>query len=395
MKDNFSGAVVRSLHRDRGRVTEFFRLYFDVDSIPDADHSDEIPIDTYLFVDQPKLGPAVVYRRIIDISNGDRPWPIGDYLAGNLAPDESFWTGFEQLDIRSMPSMPDALFWEVIATLDGSVSERSVRALVRRLVELGEGGITGFAQTLAAKLTKLDTPELLEAGRLMDGGFPLSADAGLYLRCAVVASGPERFERAVSNNGVPWSPGESVEGESLLGAAATAFEEVTSKDLHFLTTATYETGGNTSAWGDRDVAAGPAVRTAADIKADIEADLAMDAVLNGADPVTDVWYQYEHYSDWYSTRFFIAITESLIAETIAMFAIPQVPFRQIGRAEAEAAAEAVARDHAASIGGTLLMPVETLRAGLNQPLNRTDVFWTERRFKGSNATYLEKFGLDG
>ncbi|MEJ5946363.1 DUF4240 domain-containing protein [Pseudokineococcus basanitobsidens] len=151
--------------------------------------------------------------------------------------------------------MGENQFWDLVGVLEGSVDEPAVERLTAALRTTGRRGPAAFQERLAAVLHDLDREVLCrQPVRWVDDPpgvtVPLSADAFLYLRAHVVASGRAVVARAIAD---PASllEREWEDGEALLYAA----ETVTGQEIE--TRLSYETGSNEDHWSfvdDEDVA---------------------------------------------------------------------------------------------------------------------------------------------
>jgi hypothetical protein len=151
--------------------------------------------------------------------------------------------------------MADKAFWALIGILEGDAESNRWEDLVAALSLKQASAIRSFAETLAAKLYALDRPDLLEFDST---GLGLSADVHLYLRCAIVAAGPEAYAAALTHP-VREELLESGAGEQLLSVASAAFEQRTGWPLDDQTAVSYETGSNAEAWGRSEPGEGSVV----------------------------------------------------------------------------------------------------------------------------------------
>lgn len=142
--------------------------------------------------------------------------------------------------------LADGTFWGLIGQLEGSAESERWDLLIQALSRKPPSTIRAFAETLAAKLFALDRPGLLEHD---SSGIGLSADVHLYLRCAIICSGPAAWAAALEG---PVSEGllGSGAGERLLSVADEAFERRTGHALEYDTAVSYETGSNLAAWDE-------------------------------------------------------------------------------------------------------------------------------------------------
>lgn len=139
-------------------------------------------------------------------------------------------------------------FWALIGQC---LADGDPEVLVERLAAMPVEAITGFADRLAEALYGLDTPELADQpvwdadqDPEADKPLPLSDDAFLYVRCAVVATGREAYERVRADPEAlagQWD----LDWEDLLYLAPRAYERATGEEWDQESPVSYETG---SAW---------------------------------------------------------------------------------------------------------------------------------------------------
>lgn len=146
-------------------------------------------------------------------------------------------------------------FWELIRLLQGRVTDASLERLKRELATRPPSQIIGFADRLAEALHRLDRRELArQPVRHLDGGgashqpIPLSDDAFLYARCAVVAAGEEMYRRVDSDPASFAGAWDLHDAESLLYAAEEVYEEVTGEEWDHEEPVSYESGSNKAGW---------------------------------------------------------------------------------------------------------------------------------------------------
>jgi hypothetical protein len=151
--------------------------------------------------------------------------------------------------------MAEKTFWSLIGILGGDAESNRWGEVAAALALKQPSAICSFAETLAAKLFALDRPDLLEYDST---GLGLSADVHLYLRCAIVAAGPEVYATALTHPVTEELLGSGA-GEQLLSVATAAFEQRTGGPLEDETMVSYETGSNAEAWGRFDAIEGPFV----------------------------------------------------------------------------------------------------------------------------------------
>ena len=118
--------------------------------------------------------------------------------------------------------------------------------LIAALVARPVAHIYQFEDFLAEKLWQLDTAAHAAPLREEADGF-LSVDDFLYARCAVVANGPEYFQKILQN---PLMMPADETFEPLLYAASDAFEQKTGQEFDYSPTWNYETGSNKAGWSN-------------------------------------------------------------------------------------------------------------------------------------------------
>jgi len=157
-------------------------------------------------------------------------------------------------DLDAVDAMAEKRFWQLIDTLPGRVSAAGAERLSARLAEAGGDAIQGFAERLALALYALDT-EAHASQPVHDADespgdrlIPLSADAFLHVRCAVVAAGRETYERVRNDPSKLAGTWEAEEAEDLLFVAANAWQQLTGEEWAYQTAVDFETGSNQAGW---------------------------------------------------------------------------------------------------------------------------------------------------
>ncbi|MEU0402275.1 DUF4240 domain-containing protein [Streptomyces sp. NPDC006197] len=153
--------------------------------------------------------------------------------------------------------MQDSDFWEIVETSAQADISSHCGAISSRLENCTANEITGFADTLAEHLFRLDLKVLADTpvkGETSGSGRPVpqSEDGFLYARCAVILTGRDTYREIVSNpEGIDFSPyttDDAVVAEELLEAAPTAFKKVTGAEWDHIEPFDYETGSNEDGW---------------------------------------------------------------------------------------------------------------------------------------------------
>jgi hypothetical protein len=257
----FSGWTSRWLFGEKGRYSESFDLCI----------SDETPIDlpnyhvgaelvgSYRFQSQPKLGPAVIYRR--SLSTDTERFDVDGFFAGNLAVSES--EPRRIVDARNERYMPERQFWSLVELAERDLQNGNSETLTDALVDAGDRAVLKFANTLAAKLLALDHP--LNANLDRDQIHEEPDEASLAIRCFIVASGQFQFTLAIKQQGsLAWRP-EMRSSLSVLRAAPDAYARLTGGRAAFLTRDQYFTRANVRLWnseiGRKDSVQSPTVES--------------------------------------------------------------------------------------------------------------------------------------
>jgi hypothetical protein len=117
-------------------------------------------------------------------------------------------------------AMEEDRFWELIATLNGRVTERSLRMLKREMNALSLEELQAFDARLTLSLHELDT---VKTANWYAENDPVSAelqyfsdDGFLYDRATTVGAGREAFERAADRDELALDPTGEGWGEMLL-----------------------------------------------------------------------------------------------------------------------------------------------------------------------------------
>lgn len=143
----------------------------------------------------------------------------------------------------------DADFWKAISLLDWSKSDdddQVVAPLIAFLKEQPLANIYRFSDLLSEKLWNLDTYS--HAKVFLDDPEEegiLSVDDFLYTRCAVVANGPEYYEKVLN---APHLMPQDLTFEPLLYVAMKAYKQKTGKKFSPVAAFNYETYSNKKGW---------------------------------------------------------------------------------------------------------------------------------------------------
>ncbi|MFJ9895394.1 DUF4240 domain-containing protein [Streptomyces sp. NPDC091280] len=149
--------------------------------------------------------------------------------------------------------MVETTIWHQLRVLDGKADEDSVDRLVAELGKQGEADILAFSEALAEALWQLDTERhfnqpVRDIDDPEDELLPLSSDTFLYLRCAVVAAGRQRYDQVLADPSALAGEWDFSEAELLLEAAPQAYEAVTGLAWDHETALSPETGSNPTGW---------------------------------------------------------------------------------------------------------------------------------------------------
>ena len=140
-------------------------------------------------------------------------------------------------------------FWQTIALLDWGAGDDEYAVMAPAVAALAEHPIAHiyrFADILSEKLWALDNRSHAQVFIEEEGseGY-LSADDFLYARCAVVAQGPDFYEKVFQN---PAEMPLDMTFEPLLNLAGDAYERKTGRELLAAPTFNYETYSNKKGW---------------------------------------------------------------------------------------------------------------------------------------------------
>ena len=194
-------------------------------------------IDVFRFDNALKLGPAVVYRRLLPRLAGYLDEAA--HFDGNLVAG----AGVDQVvDARFASPMREADFWLLIEESGSTDSDGYGNQISERLSRLGISGILGFYQRMAQLLNELDDP--------LNSPFEHAEDErGLMLRCWTILQGPRVFRSLLEHPGSLTWRDEMDRGELLLHLAGVAYallldtaEPMIVSDIQFAT------GSNESKW---------------------------------------------------------------------------------------------------------------------------------------------------
>lgn len=157
--------------------------------------------------------------------------------------------------------MDEAGFWRLIDVLQGQNEPADVERLVGELAVLSDLALEAFASALAKAVHDLDTEILFAQPITTDDFEPDDVDEDLFVsvRCAVVTAGRAAYERVLGDpselsrrNDWPIA-----DGEFILQAADSAYEQRTGKTWTFSPPWETETGDNAAGWPASD-SPGPA-----------------------------------------------------------------------------------------------------------------------------------------
>jgi hypothetical protein len=147
--------------------------------------------------------------------------------------------------------MDEKKFWEIIALFDWDKTgddDAVIEPAVAALAEMEIRNIQSFQDILSEKLYALDTmAHAREIGEdsYQEDDVHFSVDWFLYVRCCVVANGPQLFEEALAD---PKEMPKDIEFEELLYVAEKAYERKTGEELDHVSPVSYETYSNRSGW---------------------------------------------------------------------------------------------------------------------------------------------------
>jgi Protein of unknown function (DUF4240) len=130
-----------------------------------------------------------------------------------------------------LPQSNNASFWSLIEVLDGSSSESAVSRLEQQLAARSPEQIEAFDRSLQETLASLEEQPQARAIADAVGATSPDDDACLFLRCAIVATGHERF-RAVCEDPTLLKVEWDLSGADLLwDVASQPYEAVTGDSL--------------------------------------------------------------------------------------------------------------------------------------------------------------------
>jgi len=392
----YDSIVTRSVEKRGSRVFELFRMTVlkDADDLPPAaDEPAELRVGSYLARHLPKLGPGVVYRRTLD--DAADPFDSVKYLGENLAPPQTFeQQALKEVELDEVTPMPEDTFWRVIGRAAQGATRATVAALSKDLETMGLGATLAFARALELHLGLLVRPELLDVGLRMPGRVRLSADAALYLGCAIVLDGKHRYQRSREDPGVAWNPGESFDAEELLSAAPDSYEAITGHEVVFTSAISREMDHRLEPEGaGRNVLQPDTQQNSEAAKqAAWEENARFIAGLLGMKVEGEVWLRYENRARWMTARFVFHIS-SRFEELLLMFPMRDVDGRSRGLNSARELALGYGQDWAHAEGGIVMPGLETEETGLPYPRDGDLIFWIERKYPHSMSEYLSEFGL--
>ncbi|BCJ51804.1 hypothetical protein Asp14428_32790 [Actinoplanes sp. NBRC 14428] len=144
-----------------------------------------------------------------------------------------------------MQAMDEARFWGIIDMAEGGSSDAGIRRIEAALDGHTPDEIVSFAEHLAQRLHRLDTPAHAHAaGALPDDSF-------LYLRCAVVLAGRAPFSQVV-HHPEALAAFRGRDAEPLLYAAERAYEARTGHTWTHEPAVDIESGSN-PAWQEEEI----------------------------------------------------------------------------------------------------------------------------------------------
>jgi Protein of unknown function (DUF4240) len=212
-----------------------------------------------------RIVPALVLAAGLTLTlPGCAPFPF-EYVIGDYFGSEEY----ENVDPATDPvalrehasavrrteelAMEEDRFWELIATLNGSVTERSLRMLKREMNSLTLEELQAFDARLTLAVHELDTAKTANWYRHHE---PISVelqyfsyDAFLYDRAATVGAGRDAFEKAAAADQLVLDPAGEGIGELLLYVVID-IAEIRGIDWFDLEPAplSYETASNIPEW---------------------------------------------------------------------------------------------------------------------------------------------------
>jgi len=191
------------------------------------------------FAIEGERGPVLVSERIIPMKQRD-PVAWVDAIMANIVP------GTRTSDVAPA-IMQDDRFWALIELLRPDPSGEGLEELLAKLIECSFGDVIAFRNTFFQKLRDLDHP-----GNTVCMGGIVSADASLYYRCEIIASGREMYEARLAEPR-EGGPEAGAWGELLLTIADDAsVYELPEAEIQV------ETGSNPINWPDAPIPPEPA-----------------------------------------------------------------------------------------------------------------------------------------
>jgi hypothetical protein len=324
----FSGRTVRAVSYKRGRVNfeQFFLIMGEALALPDSRHlglfgralakSAEL-VDSYDFADEPKSAPALVYERRIasETSTGF----LENYFRGSGPPAVS--RGLQLVDLGEIEPMSVANFWDIVEGArhaDLQAAKLSISSIGDRLAALPDTELLAFQHQLARVLAAIDHPANVVRHRREAGGFVVSADASLYLRCRIVLAGRGVYEALLHSPGAELLPGDAAGGEELLAVVADVLR-ARGHGTQFTGGPSYETGDNTDAWGVAPTP--PPSHPEALVDAVASRQTTLDLIATYRHPVVgDPWFDARQAFGFYTARFALK-TVNGFAERLYLYPI--------------------------------------------------------------------------
>jgi hypothetical protein len=307
---------------------------------------------------------VVVFRRWLPAQFDEET--INQYVAGTSTPSDTF-QDVASRSVDGVEPMPLPEFWAVVDGGAALTAGGAIASLRRLLVKSDTAMILAFELTLRMLLRELDSPELLEAGRSLPAAVPLSADSGLYFRCAIVLDGQVAVSRALFNPSQAFMVAKCVDAEGLLSVSSDAWRTVANERVYFESEVSYETGSNKATWGGETRGVEPAA-----------CDVPLD------DDIAD--YEAPDF-EWCSVRVFLKSGDHF-EEVLSLFrATPPAPYQPVEEALVveRGQAHAVAIAHTS---GSELVACETEALSTDTLFDMVDVFWAERRWAGGATAFV-------
>jgi hypothetical protein len=158
--------------------------------------------------------------------------------------------------------MVSSRFWELVAVLDGEVSEQGIEQLTTHLSTFTVSEILAFHDDLTQAVHALDTPEHF-AQQVHDLDEPtevpppaMSADVFLFARLATVAAGQDTWNQVLAHPEALSGRWPLSEAEGMLEVAPQALAHGHGLAWDHEPVVSMETGSNTAAWGTSPEAGG-------------------------------------------------------------------------------------------------------------------------------------------